>query len=469
MGTKRRLGLSLKISARPTTDAPDRKAMKMSTKNKVAKPDSNAESAHIAKNKDKTRRSSMSGSEDKHNTRTENDEPDNGYADVVARMKRQVADIESKPDNAKTLMLPIIRHSGMVTNQQLKGELGSNMVTRPFTDHLSAVLAYDLPEAVVPLKASTLQNWGISEEAAFETAILNAHTQLLGSPTVIRRVPIEQFAKEQGLTVDRVLDLTVSRSLRDNIDVKSGEYFIQEAERESGFYKLEEYPHVYRAIGQGEALAPRVFVDGLIRDIPVVGDPVVMIPYPDLMLVTGSEDPDGLLEMAAIADQIRLNPHHISNIPIILTNQGWKTYLPPVGHPAYSQYQRLRCAETALVYGCQGVILTSRVPEFVAQCMLLKLAEGSYATFCSWAKNKVSLLPRTDAVMFAACSPDVTSVQILTPPVPWDVVQSIVGNRLEPTSYTPARYRTIGFPTDEELAAIRDAAANNGQAKSQVN
>lgn len=71
----------------------------------------------------------------------------------------------------------------------------------------------------------------------------------------------------------------------------------------------------------------------------------------------------------------------------------------------------------------------------------------------NWAEGVDALLPRTDQVGLTRKG---TAGDLLF--VPWSVAEEIVGARMEPVTFVPARVRARSFPNGAELARLRARA-----------
>ena len=78
--------------------------------------------------------------------------------------------------------------------------------------------------------------------------------------------------------------------------------------------------------------ASRLLMLDRIRDLPLLGLPVAMVPTRDCLLITGDEDNIGLQLMVDIAKQHQQDSRPISLTPCRMTGEGWQTWLPPAGH-----------------------------------------------------------------------------------------------------------------------------------------
>jgi hypothetical protein len=71
----------------------------------------------------------------------------------------------------------------------------------------------------------------------------------------------------------------------------------------------------------------------------------------------------------------------------------------------------------------------------------------------NWAEGVEALLPRTDRIGLTRKG---RATDLLL--VPWPVAEQIVGARMEPVSFVPARVRVRSFPNGAELARPRSRA-----------
>jgi hypothetical protein len=172
-------------------------------------------------------------------------------------------------------------------------------------------------------------------------------------------------------------------------------------------------------------------------------------------MVTGTDDPESLVGMAKLAAGMEDCDHPVSRIPVRLAAGGWEAWQPPKGHPAHEAFARLRARETAAAYAHQGHVLRRQpgVEGFVAGCMPGVEDSGFVGTLALWTKDSDPLLPKADWIMFAVLSDDRSKMSVV-PPLPWETAQAIVGHLLEPTAHSPVRYRTKGFPSDDEILRL---------------
>ncbi len=86
---------------------------------------------------------------------------------------------------------------------------------------------------------------------------------------------------------------------------------------------------------------------------------------------------------------------------------------------------------------------------FVASFSAIQLNEsGAIRSYCVWGEDVISLLPRTQIIVFMGEDGTLASGE-------WSHVQSVVGELMyEEEEHYPPRYRVIEFPAAEQLEQI---------------
>ncbi|NRD47444.1 hypothetical protein [Corallococcus exiguus] len=201
--------------------------------------------------------------------------------------------------------------------------------------------------------------------------------------------------------------------------------------------------------------ASRLLLDDVVRGCEVKGDPVVVVPNRDTVLITGADDATGLLTLAEAALEGVQAPRPVDGSALRLTADGWKPFLPGPKSPARSILENL--AFTSKVRGYQDQTDRLRKQQeqehsdvFVASLVPAKDAQGRYFGQTVWSNEGESLLPRADVIIFidATLGPDAPPVAS----VRWDLVVRDAGTLLMPElGMYPERYRVTGFPSKEQL------------------
>jgi hypothetical protein len=266
-------------------------------------------------------------------------------------------------------------------------------------EHLTATVVYDLPDSVRSLESDRLEQWGTTLYEALEIAKANLRE--------------DQFA---------------FASLGDRL---------------------------YQAMGGDSYDAARLLLYDVIGSFHVQGRHIAMVPTRDTLLVTGSEDEEGLRMMLELGERaFTEDPRPFSATPLLLDEDAWVDWMPPPGHPLYDGFRTLELKSIYHEYAEQKKLLDA-IHEardedvFVASFTAVERDDGSIFSYCVWSDGITdALLPRTQRVLFYRPGEDVVAS------APWEHVICVVGDLMEETDEYPARYRIHSFPSAQELAEI---------------
>ncbi len=306
-------------------------------------------------------------------------------------------------------LLPGVRSRSTVELLKLQmesqGKTGFHWPYRVVADHYGAGLVYDLPHAMSQINGQQLTRWGVDFDEAMDVALDN-----------LRKISEQGFARRA--------------------------------------------PGVWRSAWHDNYDPSRLLLVDLIAAHEVDGDPVVMVPNRDTLLLTGSEDEVGLGIMAAAAEEATQQPRPIHTMPIRLEFGSWTPFLPPKELPAYLRFKQMLINSLGQDYEEQRALLTTTHQKqsenvFVASYSAMRNTRtGELASYCMWAKGLDGLLPRTDLIYFF--DPGRPDGQKVAASASWERVEEIVGDLLEPLDIYPKRHRVRCFPTEEQIEAIKD-------------
>lgn len=305
---------------------------------------------------------------------------------------------DAKPD-----ILPIVRNRSYFELRNLEQRVrGGPPLGLPYIEigeHLMAAPVFDLPESIRTIEQTRLDSWGISLYEVMELAIRN----LDEIEIVIQSMDDQVFLIASG----------------DNYD------------------------------------ASRLLLQDRLRELPVKGEPVAMLPHRDYLVVTGDQNPLGLQIMLDLIEQQLSTPRPICWTPTILRGDQWNTWLPPIGHPLHRRFRELHLREMADVYHDQREIFASaRSPQgrdlFLATFNVEVSEEGGTAySYCVWPRSEYSLLPKTDYVVIMD-----EAIEMPLASAAWEDVQRIAGNLWEDARTYPPVVYALGFPTAEQVDKI---------------
>jgi hypothetical protein len=280
----------------------------------------------------------------------------------------------------------------------------------PVGEHLGVGLTYDLPEAMVMLQSLHLADWGVSFYEVYEHALANL------------------------------------------------------TEIDATFTTIDE--HTYASATGDHYDASRMLLPELIEELRVVGQPVVLLPNRDHLLVTGSADRSGIETAALVARQLFNLPRPVTGLAFVRQQDEWRPWLPPRDHVSYATLKAMSLQTIGHDYHEQRQLLGLWLARRDAE---LEPAEfkvhGAAATqppisYCVWEEGMRQLLPKTDRVCFQMANQSFQHPLVEAINCSWDHVRQVVGHLMVEEDWYPARYRVTEFPSPGQLSKLRRAVAH---------
>lgn len=316
-------------------------------------------------------------------------------------------DVPDELEDARHDLLPAVRPRSFFELTRLRTRLEGldppDWPYRPLAEHLGIGLVYDLPESILQIQEHHLAAWEASFEPVLEIALEN----------------LAQISHDDYKPIGRGV---LASPWHDNHD------------------------------------AARLLLIQKARACDLAGDPVAIVPNRDMLLLTGSEDEAGLVRLAARAAKGLEHPRPLSGIAVRLDGDSWVPFLPEPGHPARPAFRKLAVWALGQAYGEQNELLVALNQKnnhdiFVASLGAFERKEdGEVFSYCVWTEGVPSLLPQTDLVILARPRGE-NDVSLLAR-APWDDLQRVAGELLEPLDLYPMRYRARDFPSAEQIAAL---------------
>ncbi|MGZ3457292.1 MAG: hypothetical protein ACXU86_02185 [Archangium sp.] len=327
--------------------------------------------------------------------------------EVLARLTH-IRDLPAIPKTfaeARPNVLPVVR--GRTFFEQLRlvvkggSEAAAPISWKPLGDFLGVGLAFDGPDTLRYLGPDELARWGISFDQALGVALENLRQR--------STEPLEQLAPG-----------TCQSSWEDNY------------------------------------AASRLLLDEVVRRCEVKGAPVVLVPHRDLLLITGSEDEDGLHQVASKALRAVMAPRALDGRALRLAPGGWVPFMPERLSNAWEDFRKLELFTRARDYAEQTQRLEKLYQEkgedvFVAAYTPYQDEQGRSISYAVWLKGVDTLLPRAEVIFFMdpALGEKAAPVGIAR----WEDVAKASGELLVPMEgLYPERYQVKGFPSAEQLA-----------------
>ena len=281
-----------------------------------------------------------------------------------------------------------------------QGAVKSIVPTGLLGDHIATSIVYDLPEALRQVNEVDLKTW----EVSFEEALNDAKDNL-----------------------EELIGLARFDVLR---------------------------PGLFSANVDENYNSSLLLLPELLKELDVKGDLVAMVPNRRTLLLTGTEDSEGLVELAKVARAEIKQPWSRSGFALRLSGYEWSDYLPEPSHPAYGAFAKLRQWTFSMAYKTQTSLLRTQYGDelFVVQYLpVSRTNAGEILSVCTWPATDPSLLPKTDLIAF--CSPKANMPLIKC--VSWDEAVEHVGDLMTPTEHYPKRIKVDQFPTADQLSAMK--------------
>lgn len=192
-----------------------------------------------------------------------------------------------------------------------------------------------------------------------------------------------------------------------------------------------------------------------IRKLKVKGDPVLFLPQRDHLLVTGSNDPDGLLAVADLVSERLELPRSNTGRGWRLTKQGLVPFIPGADDEILTV---LRVDAMAQDANEQKKALDEKYAKdgtdlFVGTTLFTDDDDGKQRTYCVWTKGADTLMPKAEFIVFVDL--DMPEPDRVVAAAPWDVVMKKLGPKVVPDeAFWPVRYKVTTFPDKKTLGVL---------------
>ncbi len=315
---------------------------------------------------------------------------------------RVACEVPAAFEDALSDLLPIIRRRGSHECELLEQQNGKMQADpcRLLGEHFAVGVAYDWPECKVHVNEAQLSAWSVGLNEAI----------------------VKSLKTLRGMSRDGLEEIS---------------------------------PGFWASPWHDDYDIARIMLPDLIKRCEVEGSHVAMMPDKNLLLVTGSEDVEGLDRMASFAEEFYAGPRFLSGIPLIL-GDGWSPFELPEGHTLFRRYQSLRYVTMAMDYPRQGELLGDcyrRKGESLFVAPVLRKPGCEWATMACWSEGVDTILPKTAVILIRSTCLEEGS-PMFHAAAEWDRVQEVVGDLMEPLGLYPERYRVRSFPTSDQNKAI---------------
>lgn len=211
-------------------------------------------------------------------------------------------------------------------------------------------------------------------------------------------------------------------------------------------------PGCYLSDWGDDLSAARMLLSEVIDRYPVDGLPVVMVPSPRHLLLTGGNDIEGQAMMILLAAQITHSPQALSVQAMCLADEGVKSVLLHDKDTHLDMY----AIEAKRRYARQKPLLEayfSRDGLTIADYEIQEDPQtGALMGFCTWQEGVSALLPATDWISLER---DNHKGRIV---VQTKDVFDLCGDLLRTTAHRPVRQEVKAFPSPAQYQALSEIA-----------
>jgi len=199
----------------------------------------------------------------------------------------------------------------------------------------------------------------------------------------------------------------------------------------------------------------RILLTDVIAALAVRGAPVVMIPNRDVLLVSGAEDEQGLLNMIRGARKMLANPRPLDANALVLEAGKWHDYVPNAALGSGIELAELQEEQASVFYADQKELL-DKIHEktgediFVASHKIRRESPSGHFidSIATWTEGVDTLLPRVKSVILL--QPKNQRMII----APWDAVEAVAGELMLPMGWRPERFHVPRHATEAQIEKL---------------
>jgi hypothetical protein len=265
---------------------------------------------------------------------------------------------------------------------------------------------------------------------------------VLDYPDAVKSVGTSDL-RDWGVGFDEAMAIA-----RDNLWSRSNENFLPLA------------PGTYVSPWHDTHDCSRLYLHDLVWQLEVKGAHVAFVPNREVLIVTGSDDAEGLTRAAALAEEALNQTRAMTGIAFRLDGSNWVPFLPPADSPAYGPLKRLAMRSRLMDYTEQTEALNALAEKegedvFVGGHRVVEREDGSWFSWAVWVEGITNaLMPEADCITFGRATRKDGSPGEPYGWADWATVRRVCGDLMEPTDLYPPRYRVRSFPTAEQLQQL---------------
>lgn len=329
-------------------------------------------------------------------------------ADRDAFVQRTVQGLFPAPlpdtyEAAKPYLMPSVRDAVYLDLLDLRTP-DNKVIRKQLAPELTAALVYDGEASMQFISQDKLADWGVSVDTAWADALANLEAR-------------------EDARFERIVEGVYRSPWKDNYDTA------------------------------------RLLLPKRLKRLRVKGDPVVFLPHRDVLIVTGSQDDQGLLTALDAVDEAFKLPRATTGRAWRLRGEKWEPFLPAPGSEAYEDLKDYADDARVMDSNDQKAALDEKFDAdgtdiFVGTLFRVQSKKtGERFTYCVLTKTVDSLMPRADWVVFIDL--DRPKDDQLVGAARWDDMKKLLGRAVQKASYPgPERWRVRGFPTAKQQKTL---------------
>jgi hypothetical protein len=327
--------------------------------------------------------------------------------DIVEKMVRLGVKPPKPPDTwaeAKDRVLPVVQTMIHAVITDMRRGPQNPIARHQMTEHVVVEVGIPVPDATLGLDKETIDKWG---------------------------VPLDELVAQAGKNL---------------------------AARGAGPWKVSpELPGVFRSPwSDGYDVSRLLFGEVFDRmGTPLRGDPVAIAPNPGVLLVAGSDDRQGLVNLGLFGRRLMEQEgfFHIYR-PLRRGPDGWKHWQPPEDHPAHATLGLLHAWNERSDYEAQARFLRDMAVEKKMDTPVLPPIDVRQAAFTgapfqvvTWRQGRPTALPKADLVVLVRGKETLGAVA-------WDDMLRVLRGEFQVMPGYPTRWLAHTFPEGWQIGAL---------------
>ncbi len=272
-------------------------------------------------------------------------------------------------------------------------------------EHFALLATYDMPEQMMYVTSSQLDEWGLEYLECFEQGCANL------------------FERTQ-FDFESFMDTSTNESL------------------------------IHKSMWQDEYDSARIVFSDNLMTLPVSGERLIVLHNNNLMTVSGTDSQAGIAFLMMTMEEESKKPRSLPPVPILMRDGVFSSYRVPRQKPLLRFLETKHLDYVQQVYAWQRQALEGEFNQLVAGWRVIPLqADTSNKakwpfTHCSITSGRMpALVPKADIVYFGPSHKPQASLR-------WDAFVKAFAPLLEETDHYPELHLLKTYPSQQEIASI---------------